>query len=463
MGILKRGIKDAFRNGVRSVAIILILSVSLSMALVMLIALRTVTAKIGSVKSSIGNTITISPAGVRGFEGGGELLTDSNATDVAALANVAKVTKVMTDRLTSADTNLVSSIEPGSFGDRQSRRTGESYGPPPEDTSLNRNSGSTSSTGAQRTFLMPIQVMATSDFGVASSLGVSEFKITAGANFATDSTERIALVGSDLATKNSLAVDSTFSAYGQIIKVVGIYDTGNKFSNSSIVLPIATLQKFSEQTGQYSSFIVQTNSIDSLEAVTNAIKSKLGSSADVVSSQDTSASAVKPLENIRTISLYSLVGSLAAGAIIIFLVMTMIVRERRREIGVLKAIGSTNLGIMGQFTIESMILTLISSLVGVVLGFFLSNPVLRVLISNTESSQNTVNFAPGAGRGAAMLARIGGGIGNTREILQNLQATVGIEIVLYGLLAALVIAILGSAIPAYFIAKVRPAEVMRQE
>lgn len=72
MGIIDRGIKNAFRNGIRSLGIIFILAVSIGMALIMFMALKTVQAKIASVKSSIGNYITVSPAGIRGFEGGGE-------------------------------------------------------------------------------------------------------------------------------------------------------------------------------------------------------------------------------------------------------------------------------------------------------------------------------------------------------------------------------------------------------
>ena len=66
----------------------------------------------------------------------------------------------------------------------------------------------------------------------------------------------------------------------------------------------------------------------------------------------------------------------------------MIVRERRREIGVLKAIGSSNSSIMAQFTIESLVLTLAGSVIGIILGFIFSNPVLKVLVNNSTGSSN---------------------------------------------------------------------------
>ena len=102
--------------------------------------------------------------------------------------------------------------------------------------------------------------------------------------------------------------------------------------------------------------------MDSVSSVQSDIQKKLGDKADVVSQQDSSGEAIKPLENIKTISLYSLIGALVAGSVIIFLTMIMIVRERRREIGVLKAIGASNIIITIQFVIESLVSTCVEQL-----------------------------------------------------------------------------------------------------
>jgi len=140
----------------------------------------------------------------------------------------------------------------------------------------------------------------------------------------------------------------------------------------------------------------------------------------------------------------------------------MIVRERRREIGVLKAIGASNILVVTQFAIESLALTLISAIVGTILGSFLSNPVLNVLVSNSETSLQ--NSARGGGPSGGAFARFAGGIGQgAGAALRNLHSVVDWKIILYGLAAAIIIAILGSAIPAFIIAKIRPAEVLRSE
>ncbi len=464
MGAVSRGIRNAFRNTIRTISITLILALSIAMSLIMLLALKTVQAKITSVKSSIGNTITVSPAGVRGFEGGGTLLISQNVSDIAALPHVSSTTSILTDRLSQPGstqpnfgnnnssstqtntTNLASPITPGSFGNRQ--RSTETGTTPPAN------------------FSMPVEVTGVSDLGSTQSLaalGVSQFNLTSGNNIDANSSANVAMIGKDLATKNSLSVGSTFQAYSQNVTVSGIFDAGSTFANATIVMPIKSLQTLSAQAGQINSIIVTADSIDTVSTVKTEITGKLGSSAvDVTSQQDQSNNAVTPLENIKTISLYSLIGSLVAGAVIIFLTMVMIVRERRREIGVLKAIGSSNAKIVTQFISESLVLTLVGSVIGMILGFIFSNPVLNVLVTNSETSTASTAGRGGFGGGGG-LARIGAGLNNARGALQNIHAVVGWDIILYGLLAAIIIAIIGSAIPAFLISKVRPAEVMRTE
>jgi putative ABC transport system permease protein len=316
-----------------------------------------------------------------------------------------------------------------------------------------------------KTFSMPIIVTGINDLSNLSAINASSFNLTSGEKIDATGSDNVAMIGQSLATQNNLSVGQTFQAYGQTITVNGIFDAGNTFSNAAIIMPIKTVQSLSGQAGQINSLIVQVDSIDNLSSVTDAVKNKLGSEAvDVTSSQEQVNNTVTPLENIKSISLYSLIGSLIAGSIIILLTMIMIVRERRREIGVLKAIGSSNSKIMAQFTVESLALTFISSIMGIVLGIIFSNPVLRVLVTNSESASTSAtrgNFSGGAGgRAMGAVMRFGGNAGNA---LRDIHAVVDYRILLYGIAAAVVIAIIGSAIPSFFIAKIRPAEVMRAE
>lgn len=467
MGVVIRGVKNAFRNVIRTVSVTLILALSIGLALVMLLSYQTVQTKIENVKASMGNVVSVNPAGAMGFEGGGEPLTSANLTTIQGLANIKGASATMQDRLTpGTDTTLTSSIEGGTLGRRF--QGGEVRGGGGASVSMVEGSGET------RTFTPPIMVTGSTD---PSALINDSVKLTEGELFASDSGENVAVIGAALATKNSLSIGSTFTAYGQTITVKGIYDAGNQFANNGVYFPLKTLQTLTTRTDEVSSITATATSIETVDSVVAAIKDALGDDkVDVTSNKQQATDVLTPLENIKSISMYSLIGALAAGAVITLLIMMMIVRERRREIGVLKAIGSSNIGIVGQFISESLVLTLMGSVVGAILGVVLSNPVLTVLVNNSSSAATTttnvmggpaggmLSVSAGAAGGGPRLVQFSNALGGgVRNALENLQATVGWDIILYGFLAAILIAIVGSAIPAWLIAKIKPAEVMRAE
>lgn len=451
MSVILRGAKNAFRNWIRTVSVVLILAISISLALVMYLAQQAVSARIENVKSSIGNSITVTPAGSFGFEGGGEPLTGTQLASLDGIGHIVSVNETLNERLeTDTTTNLKSAIEPGTLGNR--RNTG---GNGPNITINGQNASG-------RTFSLPIVLNGISE--TSSLTSSSSVSITAGSVFASDAKEDVAVVGKTLAEKNSLEVDSTFTANGKSVKVVGIFDAGTEFANNTVYMPIASVQNIMEQIDQVTSATITVDSIENVDSVVTEIKSKLGSDkADVTSNQDASEQALEPLMNIQNISWYSLVGALAAGAVITLLTMIMIVRERRREIGVLKAIGASNISIVTQFVSESLVLTLLAAFVGIVAGVFLSNPILTALVSSsTDGGPGGPGGGPDGPGGRAFFMGFASGT-NIGQALTSLQANVGPQIILYGILAAVVIAVLGSALPSFLISKIRPAEVIRGE
>jgi putative ABC transport system permease protein len=310
-------------------------------------------------------------------------------------------------------------------------------------------------------------VTGTNNLDSASSIGGGTIKLTSGKKFDPTVDANVAVIGSGLATKNNLVVGSTFQAYNATFAVVGIYDAGNTFANSTLVMPLPTVQRLSGQASEISGAVAQVDSISNLSTVTTSIKNTLGSSADVVSQQDTSNEALAPLKNIKSISLLSLAGAVVSGAIIIFLTMLMIVRERRREIGVLKAIGSSNSKITLQFMTEAVTFTGIGAVIGLLIGVVAGSPVTKMMVSS--SSNSTTGTASGAltgrggGGGGFFRTAAGGGQGGILRNIRDVQPVVGWDILLYGLAAAIAIAIIGTFIAAYLTTKVKPAEVMRSE
>jgi putative ABC transport system permease protein len=475
MNVVSRGVRNAFRNYIRTVSIVIIIGLSIGLSLSMLVARQAVSAKITSVNASVGNTITIAPAGYSGFSSVNNSLTTSELSKVSALAHVTNVTETLTGRLTT-----IGSTTP-SFGNQSSSSTSSnnttSLTSPVtlNSTHVFSNNGGT---GLPSNFSLPITIVGTTD---PTDVDSTTLHMSSGTAISGTSTADDALISSTMASKNSLRVGSTFTAYGTTMTVVGIYSTTSTSGTSGdVIISLPTEQSLSGQSGDVTSAVATIDSLTNLTTVTTAIKNALGSSADITNSVQEASQTIQPLNNIKTITLYSLIGAIIAGSVIILLVMVMIVRERRREIGVLKAIGASNLKVMWQFMTEAVTLTILGAIIGIILGAAAASPITKILVNNSTTTTSTTLSSSGRGGGFGG-GFAGGGTTNSRgnfafrsqathgalrgvsNSISNLHTVVGFSIILYGLGAAIVIAILGSTAASLFISKVRPAEVMRVE
>jgi len=459
MNVFSRGVRGAFRNGIRAWAIIGMLGLSIGLALSMLLAHQAVGQRIGSVQSSVGNTITITPAGIRGFAGGGEPLTVDQIAKIKATAHITTTDQVLTDRLNSDGINLQSAIEAGSFGRRQFRM---------------ENGGTARSedpAAPPATFTPPITILgASAPLSADTTASGGKLTLSSGQSFDGTKDAAVALVGTTLAKKNNLQVGATFTAYGTTFTVDGLFNAGNQFANNQVIMPLPTVQRLSNQAGAVTTVTAHLDSSVNLDSTTSALQTALGDKADVSTQADQVKTTLASLQSIQKVSLFSMIGATATASVILLLTMIMIVRERRREIGVLKAIGASNVRVMLQFGAEALTLTILGAVVGMVIGSLGATPVTALLVNNSNSNSTsdttgrTIRFDAGTSpslAGGGLRARLEGN--GTVRGLRNLQANVDGTIVLYGLLGALVVGSAGSMVAAAFIAKVRPAEVMRAE
>lgn len=460
MNVVSRGIRNVFRSPLRTGAIVLMLAISIGLILSMLVARSSVNAKIDQVKATAGTAITISPAGVMGFSGGGTPLTSAQLTTVTKTANISSTAATLGDQLGTTDTNLVSSLVLGSFGTRQQRfdNGGGSASP--------YAGGNAAGSATPRPAPTPrITVTGTTNPNSVSTSG-STLKLTSGTTLNGNSSGLVALIGSSLATKNNLTTGKTFTAYGKTITVQGIFTTGNTFQDSSLIMPLATVQGLSGQPGAITSVVATVDSSNHVSAVVAALKTELGNKVDITSQAAQAAASVASLQSIAGLALAGVIGATIAGAVIVLLAMIMIVRERRHEIGVIKAIGGSNYKVIGQFVSEALTLTVIGTVVGLGLGVLVSGPMTSSLVAGqTANNAPTANVAGvGGGGGLAGTGRaFRGGLNQINTNLTQVSSSITPQIFISAISITLLIAIIGSAVPAWLIARVRPAEVLRTE
>ena len=481
MNPVSRGIRNAFRNGVRTGAIVVILGLSIGLSLTMLVAQRAVENKIASVKSGIGNTITIAPAGFTPGSSANNALTSSELSKVQKLAHVSSVAETLTDRLPTTGSSTPSF---GRFGGGSADNTSQSTTSLTSPVTLNTSGNGTG--GGPRLFInggggsslpadfsLPVSFLGTND--PQSLTAEYNATITSGKLIDGSTDTNDALISTQMAGKNNLKVGDTFTAYDATLTVTGIFSTSNQAAQGTVVVSLPALQRLSGQSGAVISAVATVDSLDNLSSVTTAVKNTLGSSADVTSAEDQADATVKPLNSVKTVTTFSLIGAVVAGAVIILLVMVMVVRERKKEIGVVKAIGGSNLRIMGEFMVESLTLAVLGAVVGLALGVVGGQPVTNALVDSSTSGTTVQTQGPGDGTLAINRSRSGAGRGfgqrfsagvrssGAVKALSNIRAQIGLGILLDGFGAAMLIAVLGSALSAGLIAKVRPSTVMRTE
>jgi putative ABC transport system permease protein len=422
MTAVGRGIRNAFRNAVRTISVVVILGLAIGLSFVMLIANHSVTDKVATTLSSIGNTVTI---GLPGNSVGGQLgkkLTTAELAPIAHLHGVAGIDEILSGTAeprgktqnATPSTSAHTSLRPGDF------------------TPAVYFSGSTQPAN-------PVNI------------GASTLKIVSGHAILGTSPAGVAMVSAAMARKNGLKVGSTFTAYGKTLTVAAIFDTGNQSGNDTVITSLPVLERLTGDTGQVSAAVVTVASLAELAATTSAIERTLGPVASVTSNLADANQAIGDLDSVKSIALYSLAGALGAAVAILFLVMVMIVRERKREIGILKAIGASNGRIMAQFTTEAVTFTLLGLAVGLVAGIIAASPVTSALVSNSGASS------------AAAGASLSGAASPFLSHLTDINAQVGWGVILGALAAAVVVAVLASAAAAWMIGRIRPAEALRSE
>lgn len=99
-------------------------------------------------------------------------------------------------------------------------------------------------------------------------------------------------------------------------------------------------------------------------------------------------------------------GTLFAGAIGVSNIMVVTVKERTTEIGIRRAIGATPTDILSMIMSESVVLTLIAGMSGIVLAVLILQAMENAMLDSTSGATFQISFAVAVGA-ALMLATLG--------------------------------------------------------
>jgi len=244
----------------------------------------------------------------------------------------------------------------------------------------------------------------TPDYQTVHDLQVEEGEFISQEN--VDARSLVIVLGSSVA--NTLfggaggAVGQTLRLNGQPLRVIGVLTSkgGSGFGNQDdqVLVPLTTAQTRLIGNSRFrganviSQISVQAASAGEVQTAMNGIteilreRHQTSSGTDdftVQNQQDLLATATQVTDTL-TVFLGGIAAiSLLVGGIGIMNIMLVSVTERTREIGVRKAIGARRRDILYQFLVESAVLSLVGGLIGIAIGWLISQLMGRVQLGGS--------------------------------------------------------------------------------
>ena len=222
--------------------------------------------------------------------------------------------------------------------------------------------------------------------------------------------ERVAVLGYDAAIN---IFGNIYDAYGSQINinskkysVIGVLEqTGSVVSeitlDSAVYVPYQTAKKYVLGTNSSPQIIVLVDDVNEIETTIASIEQLLSemypTGSFTVTDAGSQVAASQKSANTMSILLIAVATVVfVVGGIGIMNVLFVSVKERTKEIGILKALGSSRRDILLQFLFEAMLISIFGGIVGVIVGYLLM-PLVRLtgmsVIASTSGSIMALVFA----------------------------------------------------------------------
>ena len=342
-----------------------------------------------------------SGGGAPGGQGGQQLINQTKVSEIQQISGVGTAAGVLRTNVDLNDTSSSSSTN--------------------STTTTSTSGSSTGNTGqGQGNFQMMYSVIGIEN----SNLGLDDIVITNGTAFSNDNQ---VIIGEMAAKSLNKTVGDTITLSNQTFTITGIYETGNFQDDRGIVMSLGKLQSLTGNTDQVSLILVKAANGTSATSLADTIESKYPNELSTSTSLSGMERMNNGLEIIESGAWAVTLLALLIGGIVVVVTMVKSVVERTREIGVLKAVGWTNKRILTMIIGESVVLSLLAAVVGIIVGV----GVVEIISS--------------------------------AHLIMGVEPAFSAGLFLEALAVAIFLGIVGGIYPAYRASKLSPTEALRYE
>ncbi|KOP29932.1 ABC transporter permease [Exiguobacterium acetylicum] len=307
-------------------------------------------------------------------------------------------------------------------------------------------------------------------------------KIVDGVAVTPEAKENSVVIDENLATENDLKVGDTFKLKStttnetQKLTIIGLSASTDASSDASfraagfmdpmnqMYVSNETLADFATEDGTVSASSVVYSLKDPSEIEAFKQKAKAISSVDwdtyTLDANDAAyQKMVGPIEQVASFSKSVVYLVSVAGGLILALLILLSVRERRKEMGILMAMGEKRSKLMGQLLVETFAIAAIAFLItyatGGMTSQFMTDQLLNREVTEAASSVATDGFGGPGGRGQQLLASIP----QITEMTTKIDWATLTQVVQIGSL----IVFLSVLLPSLILLRMNPKEILLRE
>lgn len=302
-----------------------------------------------------------------------------------------------------------------------------------------------------------------------------------------DFSKNYCVINSELATLNDISVGDTIDfvspnddSVTYSFKVTGIFeDTDNSsdnrmqmFSNSvnTIVTSADCVEQVLKEDSSLNntvnpSFVLESKNV--IDDFTQEVKDKgLDENLTISTNLEQVESSTESISNLKTFATVFLIITLVIGAIVLFVISMINIKERKYEIGVLRTIGMSKTNLTLQFVFELLIVTLVSLIVGCIIGALISVPTANKLLENEisssqESQENVMNNFGQKGGKEMMNMQSFNGVNNVEQV-SSINAVVDFKVLLELLGIGILLTIISSVASMISIQRFSPLTILKE-
>jgi ABC-type antimicrobial peptide transport system permease subunit len=262
----------------------------------------------------------------------------------------------------------------------------------------------------------------------------------------------------------SVGVGDTVDVLGQTFTVVGIKGEGRMgLSLASrtvgVFMSLEEAQRITNNSGKVSFFHIFADNAGNVESIQAALRSLYPTNVGITTATgvrnnaqqiiDISSDVVEGIQQtmgqIQSSAMVGMVLAIVVQGAVILVIMMYSVRERTKEIGTLKAMGSSSTNILGQFVLEGALLSLIAGIIGISVAVIGASELGHLVLPNFNIIGIDLIVPDGV------------------TTTQPVAVSIAPQLLLAGLGVAVLLGTFGSLYPAWRAARTRPAEAMRYE